>query len=88
MIRTQADITTISAKEQRLLECIRSGQFDSVNVILKHGSIHTLEKTDSFDGLPQLREKSKDHPYQRIETYVHDGTFIRTKRTIIERICD
>lgn len=78
----------LNSSELKIMEKIRSGDFNSIKIVLDEGSVERLEseKLDELDNFSDLINKIKEYDYQDIELETADGQTQYMRQIIKEKL--
>lgn len=71
--------------ERKVLEAIRGGDFDRIELTLDDGEVRTLHKIDHPDGSVNVMKILDEHPYQNVTVIKRDGDVVSVERRATER---
>jgi hypothetical protein len=75
-----------NAAELKILEAIREGTFDRIEITLDNGKVRTLHKIDHPDISMSIDAFVKEHPYQSLNIAVRQGGVASLERRDAERL--
>jgi hypothetical protein len=75
-----------NAAELKILEAIREGTFDRIEITLDNGKVRTLHKIDHPDISMSIDAFVKEHPYQSLNIAVRQGGVASLERRETERL--
>ena len=73
---------TLSAEEQLVLDLIRGGEVDKVELVLRSGDVETIRTTARMDAAADLAQLLSEEPYQRLTVLKKNGTVVLVEQEL------
>jgi len=73
---------TLSAEERLVLDLIRGGEVDKVEVVLRSGDVETIRTTARVDAAADLTQLLSGEPYQRLTVLKKNGTVVLVEQEL------
>ena len=76
---------TTTAEEYEVLEMIRSGEYERIEIVTPNGKIRTVKATKRPDVSEKLQDLLRRHDYQRLTVTKRDGQVVSVEQEVLSK---
>ena len=76
---------SLTASEQHVLQLIRGGNYESVEIVLRDGEIDRIKRSKKQDVATKVQDLIKSEDFQSIRIHVRDGQVVSLEQEVVEK---